>query len=249
MGNAESDVGAKGSIVEFRRELRRLGWTEGDNILIDERWAADDMGRVRAYAAELVSAPSDVILVTAARVVSAVQRATHAIPIVFVGISDPVGAGFVASLARPAGNVTGFSGIEYSVVGKLLETLKQIAPAVTRVAHIFNPDNPSSGAYFRSVEAAALSLGVAPIATPVHEPADIERAIAAVAREPSGGLLLSPDATNNLYRDLIINLASRHRLPAVSSSRAFVTGGGLISYGVVQVPTSSSARPATSTAF
>jgi putative ABC transport system substrate-binding protein len=181
MGWSGSDPASQTYSAAFRHEIARLGWREGDNLQIDEHWVADDMDRIRAYANDLESLQPDVIVLTAARMMPVLRGATSSIPIVFTAVSDPLGAGFVASLARPGGNVTGFSLIEYSVVGKLLEALKRIAPNVTRVAHMFNPDNPNSGAYFRSFQAAASPLGVTPVATPFHSPPEISQVIASFA--------------------------------------------------------------------
>jgi putative ABC transport system substrate-binding protein len=231
----ENDPDGQFPVAAFRQELQRLGWREGDNIRIDDHWIAVDMGRIREYAEDLANLKPDVIVLTAARMVPVLQQATRTIPIVFVEVNDAVAAGFVASLARPGGNVTGFSSFESSVVGKLLEALKRIAPGLTRVAHLFDPDNPISGTYFRSFEAAAPSLGVAPIAAPIHDAAEIERAIATFAREPNGGLLMPPDTTTIIHRELIIALAARHRLPSVSWNRIYVVDGGLISYGALAI--------------
>jgi putative ABC transport system substrate-binding protein len=235
MGWSASDPASQTYAAAFHRELARLGWKEGSDLQIDERWVGDDMDRIRRYAADLMVLQPEVIVLTAARMVPVLRGATGSIPIVFTAVSDPLGAGFVASLARPGGNITGFSLIEYSVVGKLLEALKQIAPKVTRVAHMFNPDNPNSGAYFRSFLAAASPLGVTPVATPFRTPAEINQAIAWFASEPNGGLLLTPDATSLLYREMIFPLALRHNLPSVSTDRSYVSTGCLISYGPVMI--------------
>jgi putative tryptophan/tyrosine transport system substrate-binding protein len=227
----ESDPDGQARIASFRQRLQRLGWKDGDNIRIDEHWVAVDLGRIGEYAEDLVNSRPDVIVLTAARMVPILQEATSAIPIVFVEVNNVVAAGFVASLARPGGNVTGFSSFEPSVVGKLLEALKRIAPRVTRVAHLFDPDNPISRTYYRSFEAAASSLGVAAIAAPIHDAGEIERAIAMFAYEPNGALLMPPDTITITHRELIIALAVRHRLPSVSWNRIYVVDGGLISYG------------------
>jgi putative tryptophan/tyrosine transport system substrate-binding protein len=235
MGWAGTDPASQTYAAAFHQEIARLGWNEGKNLQIDERWVADDMDRIRGYAANLVSLHPEVIVLTAARMVPVFREATGDIPVVFTAVSDPLGAGFVASLARPGANITGFSLIEYSVIGKLIEALKQIAPGVTRVAHLFNPDNPNSGAYFRALQAAASPLGVTPSATPFHTPAEIKQAIMSFASEPNGGLLLSPDATSLLYREMIFGLALEHNLPSVSTDRSYVSAGCLISYGPIMV--------------
>jgi putative ABC transport system substrate-binding protein len=226
----EGNPDGSGRVREFRQELRRLGWVDGRNALFDEHWVADDMVRIRAYAADLINSKPDVIVLTAARMVPPLLQANKTIPMVFVQVSDPVGAGFVPSLARPGGNLTGFSGMEYTVIGKLVDILKQIAPGLQRVAHLFNPDNPSSGNYFRAVEAAASALAITALAAQVRDVADIERALAGFAGGDTG-ILLSPDATTLLNRDLIIELTARHKLPAIYSGTGFVGAGGLASYG------------------
>ena len=216
----------------FRQALQRLGWKEGNNIRIDERWGVADIEVIRASAMELLQLNPDVIVVQGARAVPILQQATKTIPIVFVSISDPVGRGIVTSMARPGGNITGFQLFEFSVVGKLLEALKQIAPNVTRVAFLVNPDNPATAFFVRSFESAALSLAVQPVITRVQNSGDIVRAIEAFADEPGGGLLLPPEDTTIVHRKLVVSLAARHKLPAVYSFRSFVTDGGLLSYAV-----------------
>jgi putative tryptophan/tyrosine transport system substrate-binding protein len=235
MGWADGDPASQAYAAAFHQEIARLGWKEGNDLQVDERWVADDMDRIRAYAADIASLQPEVIVLTAARMVPVLRGATGSIPIVFTAVSDPLGAGFVASLARPGSNVTGFSLIEYSIVGKLLEALKQVAPKVTRVAHMFNPDNPNSGAYFRAFQSAASPLGVTPMATPFHTPTEIKRAITTFASEPNGGLLLSPDATSLRYREMIFALALENNLPSVSTDRSYVSTGCLISYGPVMI--------------
>ena len=188
----------------------------------------------QAHNAHHRSARSDIGSRICSRV-TAVQRVRRNIAIVFAGVSDPVGLHFVDSLARPGGNVTGFTTFEFSPVAKLLEALKEIAPGVTRVALIFDPDNPSSVGHLRSFETAAPSFAVKSIAAAVHSPAEIERAIEAFARERDGGLLVPPNTTLTSHRDLIVALAARFRLPAVYPFRVFVTAGGLMSYGADRV--------------
>jgi ABC-type uncharacterized transport system substrate-binding protein len=228
----EDDVEIRARVAVFRQELRKLGWTEGSNLRIDERWSADNMGRIRDYAAELVNLNPDVILVAGRRAVPIVQQQTRSIPVVFVGISDPVASGLVASLARPGGNLTGFSQIEFSLIEKLVEGLRELAPGTTRVALISNPDNPATVLYSRSFEAAAMSLAMRPVIFPVHEPGEIERAIEMFAREPNGGVVFPPDLTILIHRKLVVSLAAKYRLPAVYTNRAYVADGGLMSYGV-----------------
>jgi putative ABC transport system substrate-binding protein len=228
----EHDADIRARVAVFRQELRKLGWTEGSNLRIDERWSADDMGRIRDYAAELVNLNPDVILVTGRRAVPLVQQQTRSIPVVFVGISDPVASGLVASLARPGGNLTGFSQIEFSLIEKLVEGLRELAPGIARLALISNPDNPATIFYARSFEAAATSLAIRPVIFPVHEPAEIERAIETFAREANGGVVFPPDLTILIHRKLVVSLAAKYRLPAVYTNRAYVADGGLMSYGV-----------------
>jgi putative tryptophan/tyrosine transport system substrate-binding protein len=233
MGIAESDPEARPRAMAFEQGLQELGWTAGRNVRIDYRWAADDPERIRAYAAELVALAPDVILATTTPVMMVLQSATSTIPIVFVQVIDPVTRGLVASLTRPGGNITGFVTFEFSMGGKWLETLTQIAPRVKRVAMIFNPGTaPFSESFVRVVEAAAPTFGVEPIAAPVRDPAELDRVIATFAGKPNGGLIILPDVSNTSHRDTIVALAARHRLPAVYPFRFFAVSGGLISDGV-----------------
>jgi putative ABC transport system substrate-binding protein len=207
---------------------------DGRNARIDIRWATGDVGRIQAYAKELVALQPDVVLARATPVAAALQQETSTIPIVFVGVSDPVGSGFAASMARPGGNATGFTNVEASVGGKWVEVLKEINPHIARIAVMFDPKTSVAGGsfYLRMVQDAARSIAVETIATPVREPAEIERAIEAFAREPNGGLLVQPDVTIHNNRALIIALAARYRIPAVYTFQFYVTEGGLASYGV-----------------
>lgn len=226
----ESDSAVRARVAAFRDELRKFGWSEGENLRIHERWATDDLDRVRAHAAELVTLEPDAILITGGRVVNVIRQETRSIPIVFVGVTDPLGQGMVASLARPGGNMTGISSPEYSVVAKLLEILKQIAPGTARAALVFNPENPSGVFYRRHFETAAQALAIQPAIMSVRQPGEIERAIEAFAREPHGGLVFPSDLTLLAQRRLVAATTSRHRLPAIYSDRAMVAAGGLISY-------------------
>jgi putative ABC transport system substrate-binding protein len=235
MPYAESDTEAQAGVEAFREAIRKLGWTSGANVQIDERWGAGESDRIRTQARELVNSKPDAILVRSPRALAALQRETRSVPIVFVAVSDPIGAGFVASLSRPGGNITGFSLIEFPVIGKMLELLKQIAPSVARVALVSNPENPSNELYVRAFEAAATSFAVQPITAHVRHPAEIERAIEAFAREPNGGLLIPPDVVVTMHRELFVALAARHRLPAIYSDRALVSSGGLMYYGVERI--------------
>ena len=231
---AEGDAVAQADVTAFRERLQQLGWTDGRNVRVDYRWAAGEVGRIRTYAKELVALQPDVILARTTPVTAALLQETRTIPIVFVGVSDPVGAGFAASIARPGGSATGFTNVEASLGGKWVEVLKEIYPRIARIAVMFDPrTSPGDGSfYLRLVENAARSIAVETIATPVHDAAEIERAIAAFAREPDGGLLVQPDVTMHSNRALIIAQAARHRLPAVSAFQFYVAEGGLASYGI-----------------
>jgi putative ABC transport system substrate-binding protein len=231
MAFMESDAEIQARVAAFRQELRKLDWVEGRNLRIEERWPADNMDRVRADASQLVDLKLDVILVAGRRALSALQQATRSIPVVIAGVTDPVQQGVVASLARPGGNFTGFSMVELSIIGKMLETLKEIAPTITRIALIFNPDNASAVYFSRSFASLATPLAIQPSLVPIHHPAEIEREIGAFAREPNGGLLFPGDVTLTIHRQLVIAQVSRHRLPAIYSDPVFVTSGGLMFYG------------------
>ena len=212
--------------------LEQLGWAEGRNARIDIRWATADAGALRRHAAELAALAPDVILAaTGTSTTAPLLEATRTVPIVFVLVIDPVGAGFVASLARPGGNATGYLMFEYGLSGKWLELLKQIAPDVKRVAVLRDPAIASGIGQFGAIQSAAPSLGFEASPINVHDAGTIERDIAAFARSPNGGMIVTAAPRTLLFRDLIITLADRHRLPAVYSSRQWVTAGGLISYG------------------
>jgi putative ABC transport system substrate-binding protein len=213
----------------FQQELAKLGWSEGSDVHFDVRWTTDNMDLVRAAAADLVKLKPDVIVSNGDRVIPVLTQLTRSIPIVAVG-SDLLGSGFVQSLARPGGNVTGFSIIEFSLVGKMVETLKRMAPGISRVGMIYNPDNPASAVYLNSFKAFAAQLAVQPIDLPVHGSADIERAIESLAEELNGGFIVPPDVTVFALATQITNLAARHSVPAVYSSISFVRQGGLACY-------------------
>jgi putative ABC transport system substrate-binding protein len=232
MSLAEDDPEDRPRRAAFQKALRELGWSESGNLRIDYRWFGGDPGRARAVAKELIDLQPDLIVATATSGLAALALQMRAIPIVFVAVSDPVGQGFVASLARPGGNATGLTFFEFSVAGKMLETLKQVAPAVSRVALAFNPDNLSNPPFLRAIEAAAPALTVELTKAPMRDAGEIEAAIAATARHGGSGLLFLPDPFTNAHRDLIVGLVARHRLPAMYFLRAFVAAGGLISYGV-----------------
>jgi putative ABC transport system substrate-binding protein len=231
---AADDPEAQASLAAFKQTLQQLGWSEGRNLQIDFRGAAGDLERMQAFAKELVALQPHVILTRSTPVTAALLRQTRTIPIVFTVVSDPVGERFVESLARPGANATGFTNVEFSLTGKWLELLKEVAPRIKRVAFIFNPKlAPGGGSYYtRLIEASAPSFGVTPTFAPVHHAADIERAIGEFVREPNGGLVVLPDAATLVNRKLIIALADRYRVPAIYAFRLVVIEGGLMSYGI-----------------
>jgi len=214
----------------LRQELQRLGWTRGGNIEFDERWTTDNMDLVRANCANLVELHPDAIVAVGGRVIPVLMRLTRTVPIILPGAIDPVGTGYVESLARPGGNVTGFVNMEFSVIGKILATLKEIAPGTSRVSMIYNPDNRNAAPVQHQFESFAVPLSVEPIIAPIHGISDIERAIEALAEQPNGGIFFPGDLTTSALRDRVTAIVARHRLPAVYSDRIFVTGGGLVSY-------------------
>jgi putative tryptophan/tyrosine transport system substrate-binding protein len=226
---SESDLEGQSRVAAFQKSLQELGWMDGRNVRIDYRWAVGDADRVR-YAAELVALAPDVILATTGATVGALQQASRSVPIVFVTVIDPVGGGWVASLARPGGNATGFATYEFSMGGKWLELLKEIAPRVKRVAVIRDPSVPAGSGLFAAIQTVAPSFGVELTSVGVRDASEIERGIAAFAREPNGGLIVPVPSSVVLHRELLITLAARHRLPAIYAARFFVTSGGLISY-------------------
>ena len=217
-------------LAAFVQALQQLGWTDGRNVRIDTRWAASNPDNVRRYAAELAALAPDVILANG-NVVEQVLQATRTVPIVFVIVPDPVGAGYVDSLSRPGGNATGFIQFEYNLTAKWPELLKEIAPGVTRAAVLRDSALPAGIGQFAVVQYVAPSVGVEVSPVSVRDTAEIERAVTAFARQPNGGLIVTASALAAVHRDLIISLAVRHKLPAVYSQRLFLAGGGLISYG------------------
>jgi putative ABC transport system substrate-binding protein len=228
---AQDDPESKPRISAFVEGLRQLGWTVDQNLKIEIRWVAADAMLTRRYAAELVALSPDVILAVASEATAALREVTSTLPIVFVGVTDPVGAGYVASLARPNGNATGFSFIEYNMSGKWLELLKEVAPRVTRVAILRDPSLPAGIGQLGAIQSVASSLGIETSPIDVRDAGEIERAITSFARTANGGLIVvtGPAAFSN--RKLIIALADQHKLPTVYFYRAFVKAGGLISYG------------------
>ena len=233
----ESDPEIKTFFSSFMQGLAKSGWTDGGNVQMEVRWAGGNVDRLRMFAKELVDLQPDVILATSTPATAALQQATRAIPIVFAGISDPVGAGFVASLSRPGGNITGFINMEGAFGGKWLEVLKEIAPDIKRAAIMFNPDTaPAGGSYYLpSFDAAARKLKVEPIAARVRSVAEIETVITSLGREPGGSLVVMPDVFMETHRGQIILFAARNNVPTVYSQSVFARDGGLLSYGADRV--------------
>ncbi len=228
----ESDSEGQAFVAAFREGLQKLGWTEGRNIRIDTRWAVLKTEAMQRFAKELVALQPDLILSQNTPTTAALLQQTRTIPIVFALVVDPVGSGFVASLPRPGGNVTGFITLEGSVAGKWLELLKEIAPRVSRVALLFNPATAPYFEYFLNpFKAAAHSIAVEAIAAPVRDRSELEAVVAAQAHEPNGGLIVMPDGFTSTHRAEITSLAARYRLPAVYPFRVFTELGGLLSYG------------------
>jgi putative ABC transport system substrate-binding protein len=225
------DASVQARVQAFRQELLRLGWSEGGNVQFDERWSTDNMDVVRADAASLVELKPDVILTLGDRVIPVFMNLTNSIPIVVGATSDPIASGAAESLARPGHNVTGFSLIEFSLFGKLLEILKLMAPEISRVGMLYNPDNSVVLTYQRWFGSSAEQLGIQPTNLPVRDAADIERAIASIAETPNGGILSPPDVTLTTHRTQIVNLVARHGLPAIYSNPSFSEAGGLVTYG------------------
>jgi putative ABC transport system substrate-binding protein len=234
VNTAADDPEGQTNVATFKQALQQLGWNESRNLRIDFRGAADDAERIQTLAKEVVALQPHVILARSTPVTAALLRQTQTIPIVFTVVSDPVGERFVESLARPGGNATGFTNVESSLTGKWLELLKEVAPAVKRVAFIFNPKlAPGGGSFYtRLIEASAPNFAVVPTVTPVRDAAEIEHAIGEFVLEPNGGLVVLPDATTLVHRQLIVALAARYRVPAIYALRDIVVDGGLISYGI-----------------
>jgi len=227
---AADDPEGQARVAAFRQGLQQLGWTGGHDVQIETRWATSNI-EARKHAAEVVALAPDLILATGSPTVAALQQATRSVPIVFVNVADPVGAGFVDGLARPGGNITGFALYEYSMSGKFLELLKEIAPRVTRVAVLRDPAIAAGSGQLGVIQALAPSFGVELTPIGVREPGEIERGISAIAHGPNGGVIVTGSPLAVIHRELIIALAARHRLPAVYFYRFFVREGGLISYG------------------
>jgi putative tryptophan/tyrosine transport system substrate-binding protein len=231
MASADDREG-QARVTPLKEGLKELGWTDGRNIQIETRFGGGDAGRIRTHAAELVALAPDVLVGHATPGTRALRQATSSIPIVMVAVNDPVEQGFVSSLAHPGGNITGFALINFQMVGKWLEMLKEAAPGVSRAALMFNPDTASTYyVYLRSFEAEPRSIAVEVAEAPVRNTTEIEEAIAKLGREPGGGLIVPPDAFTVLHHQLLIRLAQQHRLPAVYAYRTYVAEGALMSYG------------------
>jgi putative tryptophan/tyrosine transport system substrate-binding protein len=231
MNFPSSDEEGQARVRAFAQALQKLGWTEGSNAHIDTRWAADDADRYHRYSEELVALKPDVILASASPSVAALLRVTRSVPIVFANVIDPVGAGFVTSMARPRGNATGFTAFEYSISGKWLDLLKEITPNLTRVAVLREPSLAAGIGQFAVIQSAASSSGVDVSAIDSRDAGEIERALSAFAHEPNGGVIIAASSSATTHRELIISLAMRYRLPNVYAFRYYPASGGLASYG------------------
>jgi putative ABC transport system substrate-binding protein len=232
MGPVEGDPEGRAWVAALEQGLAELGWSGRRNLRVDYRWAGGDLARTLAFAKDLVEQQPDLILAANSPAVVALTRETRTIPIVFVGLSDPVESGLISNLARPGANVTGFTAFEYSLAGKWLEVLKTIAPRISRVAIVFNPETaPYAQNYILTLQTAGRLLAVEPSAAPAHDVGEIEGAIAAQAREPGGSILVMPSSFSMANRRPIIALAARYRLPAIYPFRAMARDGGLVFYG------------------
>jgi ABC-type uncharacterized transport system substrate-binding protein len=230
-GIAPGDADAQANMAAFLQGLQQLGWIEGRNVRIDYRWGLGNADNIRKYAAELVALAPDAIFASGNAAMPSLLQATRTVPIVFVNVADPVGSGFVDSLARPGGNATGFVQFEYNLSGKWLELLKEIAPGVTRAAVIRDPAITSGIGQWGAIQTAAPSVGVEVSPVNVRDAGEIERAVTAFAHSSNGGMIVTGSALAQVHRDLIVRLAARHKLPTVYFERFFVTDGGLVSYG------------------
>src|SRR5579863_5034055 len=225
--NREGQAG----LAAFEKVLQKAGWADGVNVHFDVRWSEENAEHIRKYAADLVALAPDIILANATPSVTALQSLTHTVPIVFVTVSDPVGAGIIESIARPGGNVTGFMNFEYSLSGKWFELLRQVVPSLARAAVLRDAANPAAIGQFSAIQAAAQPLAIELIAVNVRDPGEIERALEAFSRLPNGGLIVTPTAGQSLHRNLIVELAAKLKLPAVYADPELVSAGGLIGYG------------------
>jgi len=232
VGYAKDDVETSERMAGFRRRLQELGWTDGRNVQIEEHFTGADAARIQAAVGDVVSRAPDVILTSPGQVALTIKKATSTIPVVFANVPDPVGIGLVSSLARPEANITGFTSIEPTLAGKWLQVLKEIAPRVTRVAVIYSPPNPGWPARLRALQDAAPSLKVELVPAPVRNSDEIERAIASLARDANGGVILLPSIFTSDHRQEVVALAARHRVPAMYPYRISAAEGGLVSYGI-----------------
>jgi putative ABC transport system substrate-binding protein len=245
MNGVATEVEPKTRLAALVQELRQLGWTEGQNISIDVRWNAGNAELARTYSAQLIGLVPDVILAASSTNLTVIREATSTVPVVFVQVTDPVEQGFVASMTKPGGNLTGFSGGEFSLGGKWLGLLKEIAPGLARVAIMFDPEtSPQSKFFVPAVETAGQSLGVQAVTIPLHATADIEPAVERFAREPSGGLILPTDTFTRLNEKLIAELSMRHRLPMISANLESAKRGALMYYGATEGNTTNQWRQA-----
>ncbi len=226
-GNREGQAG----LAVFQKVLQQSGWIDGVNIRFDVRWSEQNAEQIRSYAAELIALRPDIVLANATPSVVALQSLTHTVPIVFVTVSDPVGAGIIKSIARPGGNVTGFMNFEYSLSGKWFDLLRQVVPRLARAAVLRDAANPAAIGQFSAIQGAAQSLAIELIAVNVRDPGEMERALADFSRLPDGGLIVTPTAGQSLHRNLIVELAAKLKLPAVYADPELVAAGGLIAYG------------------
>jgi putative tryptophan/tyrosine transport system substrate-binding protein len=225
-----TDTGWQQRVGALRQELQKLGWTRGSNIEFDERWTTDNLDLVRANAANLVELKPDAIVAIGGRVIPVLMQLTRTIPIVIPGAADPVGLKYIESLARPGGNVTGFATLEFSVIGKVLATLKQMAPETSRIAIVYNPDNPAAVQFRNQFEISAPQLSIQPSAAIIHGIADIEREIGTLGQQANSGAFFAPDITTAALRDQVTEIVAHHRVPAIYTDRIFVASGGLASY-------------------
>jgi putative ABC transport system substrate-binding protein len=238
MAYGEADPEGQGWIAAFRERLRQLGWVEESNVRIDYRWGAVDLEVAQQFAKELVTLRPDLILTQNTLTTASVLQQTQTIPILFVNISDPVGSGFVASFARPGGNITGFINLEPTIAGKWLELLREIAPNVSRVGFLFNPATaPYADYYLTPFKAAAASYALEALPAPVRDASELEAVFSTLARDANGGMVVMPRAFVNVHRDKITSLATRYRLPAIYPYRLFTERGGLLSYGTQRITT------------
>jgi putative ABC transport system substrate-binding protein len=232
MGQGKDDPRNASRIAAFEQTLDKLGWSHGQTVVAEFRWGAGNLDRMQSYARELMDLRPDVVVAESTPAASALRRESPTVPIVFMQVGNPVGSGFVASLAHPEGNMTGFTNFEPTVGSKWLELLKEMAPRLAHAAGIFNPET-RSGQFWQSIESAAPSLAIQFTKAPAHDAADIERTVAATAKESNGGLIVMPDSFTLTHRALIVTRAAQHRLPSIYAFKVFPASGGLLSYGSI----------------